>query len=203
MFTVPPLKYSTSALSPQLSKEVVETHYNKHTKSYFDAVNAAIDDTIFAKYEKLDDAIDMASKMTYIDNSGLLDNLRQAWNHQFYWENLCPAKDSGTPSPDLIKLINIEFDSFDEFKQKFINLGVKGFGSYWVWFIIHNRRLLIKTTPNSGIPSIATGFIPLLVIDGWEHAYYLQYPADKQKYFESVWKLIDWNCVNERFDKIK
>lgn len=195
-FKLPPLNYSLSSLSPHLTEQVVDIHYNKHTKRYFDTSNELIKGTAFEKYTNLLDAIAQAT--LYTSTGALLDNLHQAWNHQFYWNNLCPTKDAGEPSQPLLKFINIEFDSFDKFKKEFIEQGCKGVGSHWTWLVLHNNRLYIKNTPNASTPLTHT---PLLAIDGWEHAYYLQYPAEKKQYFEAVWNLINWNIVNERFNE--
>lgn len=198
-FVIPPLPYKRNELAPHLSEQVVTTHYDIHTMRYFNKMNDLIADTILESSPTLLDAIEIARDFTFNNNAVLLDNMHQAWNHQFYWEGLCPASQGGTPSAELLKLINIEFDSFENFKKTFIDTGVKGFGSHWTWLIAHNTRLYIKNTPNANMPSIKTGFHPLFCLDGWEHAYYLQYPAEKAQYYEAVWNLLNWNRINERF----
>jgi len=132
----------------------------------------------------------------------LLDNLNQAGNHQLYWGGLCPPDNCGEPCRALQKLITIEFDSIAGLRQSFIDNAMKAVGSHWSQLLIRGNQLRLKNIPNAGSHLSNAGFTPLIVIDGWEHAYYLQYPAEKRAYLEAVWNLIDWNCVNDRFATI-
>lgn len=196
-FEIPELKYPEDGLTPHISKETVQYHYGKHTKKYYETTNKLITDTVFVKYDSLHELIKNGLVKA---ETQLFNNACQAFNHTFFWDSLCPEKESSEPSDKLLYLINKNFGSFDSFKEKFNEAASEGFGSYWTWLILHQGDLKIKNMPNAGCPLTTQGMKPLLVIDFWEHSWYLDYPADKSTYTKSIWNIIDWNTVNERFN---
>lgn len=198
-FEIPKLKYAEDALAPAISKETVSFHYGKHTKKYFDTMNELIKGTIYASRTDLDSLINKDS-MLHME-SKLFHNACQAWNHAFYWDGLCAKSDSGNPSDELSKAINDEFNTFEAFKKKLSEASSKQFGSGWGWLIYKEGKLLIKSTPNGTNPLTDKGQVPLLNIDVWEHAYYLDYMNERDNYIKAIWDIIDWTVVNERFAK--
>lgn len=197
-FEIPKLDYPEDGLVPYISKETIQYHYGKHTQKYYDTTNKLIKDTAFAKYDTLKELIENGLVRA---ETQLFNNACQAWNHSFFWESLTPSKQSTEPSNELLKAINKQFESFDKFKDKFIEISTDGFGSYWTWLILHNGDVKIKNMPNAGCPLTTKGQIPLFVIDCWEHSWYIDYPADKAKYLKDIWNIVNWDVVNERFTK--
>lgn len=198
-FEIPSLKYAENALEPHISKETISFHYGKHTKKYYDTVNELIKGTV---YESRKDLADLINKDTMLKmESKLFNNACQAFNHSFYFDALCPAEQSGKPSEALSTAINEEFESLEAFKKKFLDKGIAGFGSTWCWLVLHQGKLIIKLTPNAANPLIDNNSIPLFVIDGWEHSWYLDRQNEKQKYFYAVWNIINWEVVNDRYEQ--
>jgi len=194
-FELPKLKYPEDGLVPYISKQTVQYHYGTHTKKYYDTVNKLIKDTVFEKHETLDDLI--INGLVNADTK-LFNNACQAWNHTFYWDSIGPKNDTDVSS-ELNKAFTTSFGSFNKFKDNFTEVFVDGFGSMWTWLILEGKDLRIKNTPNAGCPLTKKGQIPLLVVDGWEHSYYLQYPADKAGYMKAIWNIINWEVLNDRF----
>lgn len=196
-FDIPTLQYSEDSLAPHISAQTIKYHYEKHTKKYYDTTNDLTKGTKFDKYTSLKSLI--TSDLIHSD-SKLFNNACQAWNHTFFWESLCPADKSTPPTGKLLDEITRIFGSFETFQEKFTETATDGFGSYWTWLIVHQGDLKIKNTPNAGCPLTTKGQIPLLVVDNWEHSWYLDYPADKPAYLKAIWNIIDWDKVNERFE---
>lgn len=198
-FSPPKLKYKHNALEPYISEQVVKYHFDHHTLKYYDTVNKLIVDTAFNNIDTIENAIIYANK--YGNNSKLLFNLGQAWNHSFYWDGLTPSKTK--PSDDLNHEIESSFKTMESFTEELIDTGVSGVGSMWTWVLYTSSGLKIKNLPNGSTPLIGVykDSTPLLTIDGWEHAYYLQYPADKKQYYEKIINVIDWDVINDRYTK--
>ena len=196
-FELPELKYPEDGLSPYISKETVQYHYGKHTKKYYETVNKLVADTTFDKFKSLQELIE--NGLVRADTK-LHNNACQAWNHTFYWDSLCPSKDDNEPTGELLKQINSQFGSFEQFKKKFTESATDQFGSGWCWLFLQGKDLKIKSTPNAGTPITEKGKIPLLCVDVWEHAYYLDNPADRGTYLKDWWNIVDWDVVSERFE---
>lgn len=195
MFDVPKLKFPYDALEPDLTHENVRLHYAKHTKKYFDTTNELIKGTIYTKRKTLEDLIKHGSLRK---ETKLYNNAHQAYNHQLYWENLAPRQEAGKPSDELMALFDKQSSGFEKFKEAFEEAANKGFGSYWQWLTItSDGKLVIHTSQDADTPKETI----LLVVDGWEHAWYPTYFNDKAKYFKAVWNIIDWNVVNERYGR--
>ena len=191
-FNDPTLPYDIDALEPHISKEVVDVHFNKHTLGYYKKTREVIKGTIFAKKEYLDDILNTDITIT---DTVIQNNVAQAWNHRFYWEGLTPEKTS--PSGALLKQIEEQYETLDKLRDRFIDKATSFFGSGWVWLVATDNGIQIKTTPNATL--LPEQMRPILVIDVWEHAYYLQYPADKASYCKNVWNLINWKVAEENF----
>ena len=185
--TLPDLPYDMDALEPSISKETLEYHYGKHHQTYVTNLNNLIKGTEFEK-SSLEDIIRKAT-------GGLFNNAAQVWNHTFYWNCLSP-KGGGDPKGNIVPLINTAFGSFDEFKAKFSSSATTNFGSGWTWLVKEkDGSLAITNTSNAGCP-LTEGQTPLLTIDVWEHAYYIDYRNARAKYIESFWSLVNWDFVN-------
>ncbi|HHH38768.1 MAG TPA: superoxide dismutase [Fe] [Sedimenticola sp.] len=187
---LPALPYAKDALAPTISEETLEYHYGKHHQTYVTNLNNLIPGTEFEN-ASLEEIIKKAS-------GGIFNNGAQVWNHTFYWNCLTP-NGSGAPSGDLAAAIDSTFGSFEEFKKQFSTSGATNFGSGWTWLVKNaDGGLEIVNTSNAGNP-MTDGKTPLLTIDVWEHAYYIDYRNARPKYLEEVWKLVNWDFVAKNF----
>ncbi|MFO8130220.1 MAG: Fe-Mn family superoxide dismutase [Bacteroidales bacterium] len=188
-FELTDLPYPLDALEPHISKRTLEFHYGKHHKGYVDKINGLIPGT---QYENaaLEEIIRTA-------DGSIFNNGAQVWNHTFYWNCMSP-EGGGEPFGQLSKLIDQYFGSFSEFKEKFSGAAASLFGSGWVWLVKRaDGSLEIVKESNAGNP-LRTGMPPLLTLDVWEHAYYLDHQNQRPAYIEGFWKLVDWKAVEQR-----
>ncbi|MBT8051925.1 MAG: superoxide dismutase [Fe] [Gammaproteobacteria bacterium] len=183
---LPPLPYAKNALEPVISEETLDYHYGKHHQAYVTNLNNMVPGTEFEN-ASLDDIVMKAS-------GGIFNNAAQVWNHTFYWNCLSPHG-GGEPSGALADAINSAFGSFDTFKDEFTKSAVGNFGSGWTWLVKNaDGSVELVNTTNAGNP-MTEGKTPLLTIDVWEHAYYVDYRNARPKYLAEVWKLINWDFV--------
>ena len=190
--SLPELPYGKEALAPFISANTLEFHYGKHHKTYVDNLNKLIDGTDLAKLT-LEEIIKNAAKDTA--KTGIFNNAAQVWNHSFYWQ--CLKKDTGgKPAGAIAAKINAAWGSYDKFVEELKNAGVTQFGSGWAWLVQEGKDLKITKTANADTP-LAHGQKPLLTIDVWEHAYYLDYQNRRADYLSAVIQnLINWDFVN-------
>jgi len=177
-FELIPLPYDSEALAPAISAETLSFHHGKHHKAYVDKANAAIEGTDLAD-KSLEEVI-VASRGT---NQGLFNNAAQSWNHGFYWHSL--AASSNGPSGDLAAKIEEAFGSVEDLKAKLADRGVGHFASGWVWLAEKGGKLSIEET-HDGDTLADSGFNPLLTLDVWEHAYYLDHQNLRPAYLKAV-----------------
>lgn len=190
IYVQPELPYASDSLAPAISQETIEFHYGKHEKAYIDNLNKMIEDTEFEDAE-LEDIIKKA-------DGALFNNASQAWNHIFYFFSFSP-NGGGQPGGELAEAIKRDFGSFENFKKQFTEAGVKLFGSGWVWLSSDSEgKLVITQESNAGNP-LRHGLNPLLTFDVWEHAYYLDYQNRRADALESLWDIIDWQVVEQRY----
>lgn len=194
-FELPKLPYQQDGLAPYISSQTVRHHYGTHTKKYYDTVNELVVGTIYKKEKTLDDLLTSTSLSL---DSKLYKQACQAWNHTFFWEGLCPEKDFTPPTDALEEAIDESFGSFETFKEEFSKVANDLFGSGWVWLILLDDKLHIASTHNHSQPN-SKSTTPLLCLDVWEHAYYLDYPADRKEFIKQWWNIIDWTIVASRF----
>jgi Fe-Mn family superoxide dismutase len=188
-YELPPLPYAQDALEPVLSKETLEYHYGKHHQTYVTNLNNLVKGTDF-EGATLEDIILKSS-------GGLFNNAAQVWNHTFYWNCLCPG--GAAPSGELADAINRAFGSMEEFQKQFSASAAGNFGSGWTWLVKNNAGdLEIVNTSNAANP-MTEGKTPLLTIDVWEHAYYIDYRNARPKYLESIWGIVNWASVSANF----
>jgi Fe-Mn family superoxide dismutase len=194
--TLPELPYPRGALAPQISEKTLEFHHGKHHNTYVVNINKLIEGTDLA-YETLENII----KKTAGDSGkiGMFNNAAQVWNHSFYWQCMKP-KGGGAPKGPVAEKIKADFGSYEKFAEEFKNAGFTQFGSGWAWLILKDGKLEIMKTPNADTP-IAHGLKPLLTVDVWEHAYYLDYQNRRADYLKAfVENIINWDFVNSCLD---
>jgi Fe-Mn family superoxide dismutase len=188
-YELPPLPYEYTALEPHISKKTLEFHHDKHHAAYVNNFNAAVKGT------ELDSlSIEAAIKATANDASklGIFNNAAQAWNHTFYWHSM-KTGGGGAPSGALAKKIDADFGSFAKFVEAFKAAGATQFGSGWAWLVLDGDKLAVTKTPNAETP-LTKGQIPLVTMDVWEHAYYLDFQNRRPDYIATFLdKLINWD----------
>lgn len=194
-YQLPTLPYSLDALDPVINPEIMNLHYNKHHKAYVDNLNKALE--LYAKAEKENDISGMTAQLGAIKFNG-----GGHINHSIFWTNLAPKNNGGGQPPEgqLSVAINNEFGSLEKFIEQFSakTIAIQGSGWGWLGYNKALNRLEIVTCENQD-PLITKGLIPLLGIDVWEHAYYLQYKNVRADYVKAIWSIINWKNVAERY----
>jgi Fe-Mn family superoxide dismutase len=189
---LPNLPYPKDALAPYISARTLEFHHGKHHKTYVDNANKLIEGTALAN-EPLETII--RNVAGDVSKAGLFNNAAQVWNHSFYWQCIKP-KGGGMPAGAIADKIKTTWGSFEKFAEEFKNAGVTQFGSGWAWLVLDGNTLKITKTANADTP-IAHGLKPLLTVDVWEHAYYLDYQNRRPDYLTAfIENLISWDFVN-------
>lgn len=196
-YKLPDLPYDYTALEPNISKSTLEFHHDKHHAAYVNNFNKAVEGTELDSLS-LEEVIKKIAGDS--SKSGLFNNAAQAWNHTFYWNCMKP-NGGGTPSGALADKINADFGSFDKFVEEFKNAGSTQFGSGWAWLVLDNGTLKVTKTLNADNP-LTAGQVPLLTMDVWEHAYYLDYQNSRPGYMDKfINNLINWDFVAENMAK--
>ncbi len=189
-FELPKLPYEKNALEPHISEKTLEFHYGKHHKTYVEKVNKMVEGTEFAN-ASLEDIIRKA-------DGGIFNNGAQVWNHTFYFEALSPNPQKA-PKGKLAQAIDDVYGSLEQFKEDFANAGATLFGSGWVWLVKNgDGKLDILQGQNAENP-LRDGYKPILTMDVWEHAYYLDTQNARPKYIENFFNVLDWAVVESRF----
>jgi len=200
-FELPALPYATDALEPHIDKETMEIHHGRHHQAYVDNLNKAIAGTD-AENLTIEDICKNISKYS----AAVRNNGGGHYNHSLFWTVLS-ANGGGTPSGDLAAAIDEAFGSFDELKKKLQEAGATRFGSGWAWLIVDGSgKLQVTSTPNQDNPLFDIAEVkgtPILGIDVWEHAYYLQYQNKRPGYLEAIFNVIDWDAVAKRYADAK
>ncbi len=189
MFQLPPLPYAENALEPVISANTLSFHYGKHHKTYVDNLNNLVKGTDFesATLEKI--ITETAGKA---DRAPIFNNAAQVWNHTFYWNSL-RANGGGQPTGKLAQMIESSFGGFDSFRKELSATTVSQFGSGWGWLVVDGGALKVVKTANAEVP-FTKGQKPLLTIDVWEHAYYLDHQNKRAAYVDAVIdKLLNWD----------
>jgi len=185
---LPPLPYAANALDPVISARTLSFHYGKHHKAYVDNLNKLVAGTKFANLSLEKIIAKTAGKAT---STAIFNNAAQSWNHSFYWSSLKP-KGGGEPPAVLKKKIEASFDTVDACKKELATAATSQFGSGWAWLVLDGTKLKVVKTSNADVP-LTKGMKPLLNIDIWEHAYYLDYQNRRMDYVDAVLeKLINW-----------
>tara|TARA_Y100000991_G_scaffold137628_1_gene103788 strand:+ start:192 stop:797 length:606 start_codon:yes stop_codon:yes gene_type:complete len=199
-FTLPQLNFSYDALEPHIDSRTMEIHHSKHHQGYTNKLNAALEniDLSFDSIEDLLSKIDMK-------NMALRNNAGGFYNHKLFWEIMTPSSNNEM-SLELKDSIEKSFGNFQEFKSQFSSAAASRFGSGWAWLCVNDGELEVCSSPNQDnplMPMIGCGGTPILGIDVWEHAYYLNYQNRRPDYISAFFEVINWGVVSEKFDQAK
>lgn len=189
-YTLSQLPYTHQSLEPAISRETIEIHYGKHTLAYMNKLNEMIAGT---EYE------DMSLEEIVCSSSGaLFNNAAQTWNHIFYFATFS-SHGQHRPQGELAEAILRKWETFENFCEVFMQMGVSLFGSGWVWLCSDNEgNLTIRAMSNAGNP-LTEGLVPLLTFDVWEHAYYVDYRNRRDIHLSQLWSIVDWAVVERRY----
>ncbi|MBD2804580.1 superoxide dismutase [Fe] [Xenorhabdus sp. ZM] len=187
-FELPALPYAKDALEPHISAETLEYHYGKHHNTYVVNLNNLVKDTEFAG-KSLEEIIKTSE-------GGIFNNAAQVWNHTFYWHSLSP-NGGGEPTGKVADAINSAFGSFAELKQQFTDAALKNFGSGWTWLVKKTDGSLAIVNTSNAVTPLTGEDKPVLTVDVWEHAYYIDYRNARPQYLEHFWALVNWKFVEE------
>jgi Fe-Mn family superoxide dismutase len=192
-FELPALPYAKDALAPHISAETLDFHHGKHHKTYVDKLNGLVPGTEF-EGKTLEEVIKSSSGPVF-------NNAAQIWNHTFYWHCLSP-NGGGAPTGPVAEAINKAFGSFEKFKEDFTNSAINNFGSSWTWLVKKaDGSVAIVNTSNAGTPLTDASVTPILTVDLWEHAYYIDYRNARPTYLSAFWSLVNWEFVNANYAK--
>jgi superoxide dismutase, Fe-Mn family len=198
MLTLPDLPYAYSALEPHISGEALRLHHDKHHRAYIDATNALIQNSPLAT-SPLEEIVRLARRET--SRRALFNQAAQVWNHSFYWSSMSPAG-GGAPTGRIAQRITADFGTYDAFGRQLAAAATGQFGSGWAWLVLEDGKLKITQTQNAETP-VAGPQIPLLAIDVWEHAYYVDYRNRRSDYVAAfLTRLINWDFAEANLGTI-
>jgi Fe-Mn family superoxide dismutase len=197
-FELAPLPYASNALEPHIDAKTMEIHHGKHHAAYTSNLNAAIQGTAMEN-ESIETILSKISSAS----AAVRNNGGGFYNHNLFWNCMAPGK-GGQPSGKLAQAIQAAFGSFDTFKEEFSNAAKTRFGSGWAWLIVHDGKLVVCSSPNQDNPLMDDAPVkgtPILGLDVWEHAYYLNYQNRRPDYVSAFWNVINWDFVAEQYEK--
>ena len=197
VFELPPLGYDYDALEPYIDKETMQIHHDLHHKTYVDKLNAALEGHEELQGKEVEELLKNIDAVSEEIRTAVKNNGGGHLNHSFFWTVM---KKDIQPSGEILEAINRDFESYDNFLEQFKQAAVTQFGSGWAWLILNptTNKLEITKTKDHETP-ITDGKIPLLVVDVWEHAYYLKYQNRRPDYVDAFIKIINWEQVNKNF----
>ena len=198
-FELPKLPYAYTALEPHIDAKTMEIHHSKHHNAYVTNLNAAIANTDTEKLSIEDICKNISKYPMPVRNNG-----GGHFNHSLFWSVMAPNA-GGAPTGDLAAAINTAFTSFDKFKEEFNKAATTRFGSGWAWLSVHDNKLVVSSTPNQDNPLMDVAEVkgtPILGLDVWEHAYYLNYQNRRPDYAAAFWNVVNWDEVARRFNII-
>ncbi|MFG0333211.1 MAG: superoxide dismutase [Maioricimonas sp. JB049] len=200
-YSLPELPYAYDALEPHIDARTMEIHHTKHHQAYINNVNAAIEGKPELESKSVEELISDLSAVPENIRTAVRNNGGGHANHSLFWTVMGPGA-GGNPSGELAEAINSTFGSFDNFKDEFAKAGATRFGNGWAWLSVDNGKLLVESTLNQDSP-LSEGHTPILGLDVWEHAYYLNYQNRRPDYISAFWNVVNWNAVGERFAAAK
>jgi len=195
-YVLPELPYAYDALAPTIDEQTMRIHHDKHHGAYVTNLNAALEGTEWAE-RPIDQVLALLDLIPEDKRAAVRNNGGGHANHSLFWELMSP-EGGGEPTGELADAIDETFESFDALKQQLIDAGIKRFGSGWTWLIHDGTGLDVVSTPNQDTP-LMNDHTPLLGIDVWEHAYYLNYQNRRPDYLQAWWNVVNWDTVAERF----
>jgi Fe-Mn family superoxide dismutase len=192
-FELPPLPYDQKALEPHISANTLSFHYGKHHQTYVNNLNGLVKDSPMAG-KSLEEIIEATAGKA--DQAGVFNNAAQVWNHTFYWNSMTPGG-GGKPSGEIAAKIDSDLGGYDKFVEAFKTAGATQFGSGWAWLVLDGGKLKVTKTANADLP-LAHGQKPVITMDVWEHAYYLDYQNARPDYIQVYLdSLINWDFANQ------
>ncbi len=194
-FVLPSLKYEYTALEPHIDARTMEIHHQKHHGTYIANLNAALEGHAAYENSTIEDLLIGLENLPQAIQTAVRNNGGGHYNHTLFWESLTPNENK--PSERLLNKLNEAFGSLDQFYSQFKDASLKRFGSGWAWLVLDGDALKIISTANQDAP-ITDGLKPILGLDVWEHAYYLNYQNRRADYIEAFWKVVDWSVVEKR-----
>ncbi len=199
-FELRPLPFPKDSLGPTISARTLDHHHGKHHATYVNKLNEFVAGTPMEQ-QTLEEIIKATANKTGKERK-IFNNAAQVWNHDFFWDSLAP-NGGGTPPEPILKRLNASFDSFDNFRDKFVDAAIGQFGSGWAWLVTNNGKLEITTTHDADNPLITQGHA-LLTVDVWEHAYYLEHQQNRAGFVKAVIeKLANWQFVGKRLAEVE
>lgn len=200
-YSLPTLNYPYAALEPSIDARTMEIHHTKHHQAYINNVNAALEGTEWADAD-IETVLKSIDKLPADKRQAVINNGGGHANHALFWTILSP-EGGGAPSGDLADAINKAFGSFDAFKSAFADAAAKRFGSGWAWLVVDaDKSLKVTSSANQDSP-IMSGQTPILGLDVWEHAYYLNYQNRRPDYVTAFWNVVNWDQVAKNFKAAK
>ncbi|MCA8996244.1 MAG: superoxide dismutase [Planctomycetaceae bacterium] len=200
-YSLPQLPYAYDALEPHIDARTMEIHHTKHHQAYINKVNEALEGHGDLASKSIDDLMRGLASVPESIRTAVRNNGGGHANHSLFWTIMKPGG-GGAPTGAVGEAINSTFGSFDAFKEQFANAAATRFGSGWAWLSVDNGKLIVESTPNQDTP-LSEGRTPILGLDVWEHAYYLNYQNRRPDYVSAFWNVINWDEVNKRFSAAK
>ncbi|MFP3672696.1 superoxide dismutase SodA [Bacillus sp. SIMBA_031] len=199
-YKLPELPYAYDALEPHIDKETMTIHHTKHHNTYVTNLNKAIEGSALAE-KSVDELVADLNAVPEDIRTAVRNNGGGHANHSLFWTLLSP-NGGGEPTDELAEEIKSTFGSFDQFKEKFAAAAAGRFGSGWAWLVVNNGKLEITSTPNQDSP-LSEGKTPVLGLDVWEHAYYLNYQNRRPDYISAFWNVVNWDEVARLYSEAK
>jgi len=200
-YKLPELPYAYDALEPHIDKETMNIHHTKHHNTYVTNLNAAVEGKGDLESKSIEELISNLDAVPEDIRTAVRNNGGGHANHSLFWTILCP-NGGGAPTGELADAIASKFGSFDQFKEEFANAAKTRFGSGWAWLVVNNGQLEVTSTPNQDSP-LMEGKTPILGLDVWEHAYYLNYQNRRPDYISAFFNVVKWDEVAKRYDAAK
>ncbi len=200
-YELPQLPYAYDALEPHIDKETMNIHHTKHHNTYITNVNAALEGNADLVGKSVEELVSNLDAVPEAIRTAVRNNGGGHANHSLFWTILSP-NGGGEPTGDLGEAISAKFGSYDSFKEEFAKAATTRFGSGWAWLVVSNGELEVTSTPNQDSP-LMEGKTPILGLDVWEHAYYLNYQNRRPDYIASFWNVVNWDEVSKRYSAAK
>lgn len=198
---LPALPYAHNALEPHIDAQTMEIHHGRHHATYINNLNAALEGHEDLQKKSIEDLIADMNAVPESIRGAVRNNGGGHANHTLFWEIMSP-NGGGAPTGSIADAITSTFGSFENFKEEFTKAGLTRFGSGWAWLVVHNGKLEVTSTPNQDSP-LMEGKTPILGVDVWEHAYYLNYQNKRPDYINAFFNVVNWDEVNKRFEAAK
>lgn len=200
-FELPQLPYAYDALEPNIDKETMNIHHTKHHNTYVTNLNNALEGNEELLSKTVEEVVSNLDAVPEAVRTAVRNNGGGHANHSLFWQVISP-NGGGEPTGELADAINSKFGSYDSFKEEFAKAATTRFGSGWAWLVVNNGQLEVTSTPNQDSP-LMEGKNPILGLDVWEHAYYLNYQNRRPEYINSFWNIVNWDEVTKRYSAAK